>query len=470
MAKRYLILSLFLILTTQLKAQQYGLFNTKTLFDAFENPAQKAFLLDSSRQYASNFLIPYFGLNVANKGDSNFGLRSLINNGTFNTNGIPIGNNARNQVYQNSNIYLFTFRIFQSYKYHKELGFSWQLRTDSYADYTNESLVLFNDIQRFIDRQSNQDSPFNGNGNVQSYHQFSMNYRENIDKRLAFGVKLSLLSGITYNKINITQSDLQFNPVAQQLTVGVGGTYQSNFLRAKELDTKTLIPDFKNPGLSVGFGTTYTAKSGVFLMGSIKDLGFIRWNKNSHSIFIPDNEGQVTAVNGEPPSVFEKNLEDLFISHDQQKSFYTPTNAKADFLVSKKFDFYTPNFIVSKNLWNKGGDIALVNNFAYNEYSVSLSPIYNLNGFMMLGAQAKYQTPNFEFFLGSDNVLKSAAYQQQPTVNNSYAGASVYMGVGIKFGYTVEHPLNSSYMPGVGDDAKETGFFSKLFSIFKKKQ
>lgn len=72
MAKRYLILSLFLILSTQIKAQQYGLFNTKTLFDAFENPAQKAFVLDSSRQYASNFLLPYFGLNAANKGASNF--------------------------------------------------------------------------------------------------------------------------------------------------------------------------------------------------------------------------------------------------------------------------------------------------------------------------------------------------------------------------------------------------------------
>lgn len=466
MAKRYLILSVFLILSTQIKAQQYGLFNTKTLFDAFENPAQKAFVLDSSRQYASNFLLPYFGLNAANKGASNLSLRSYINDKVYRTTGIPV-DNGRNQAYQTSNIYLFTFRIFKSYKDHQELGFSWQMRADAFADYTNATLIAFDDFKKFKESIS---SPFNGNGYGQSYHQFSMNYRENVSKQLAFGVKLSLLSGITYNKINITSSDVQFNEREQQLTVNVGGTYQSNFLRAKELNTNTLIPDFKNPGLSMGFGTTYTSKTGYFLMGSVKDLGFIRWNKNSHSIAVP--EGQDIIVNGsENGNTLQKRLEDLFISNDQRKGFYTATNAKLDLLVSKRFDFYTPNFIVSKNIWNKGGDIALVNNFAYNEFSVSLSPIYNLNGFMMLGTQAKYQTPNFEFFLGSDNVLKSAAYKQQPDLtNNSYAGASVYMGVGIKFGYTVEHPQNSSYMPGVGDDLDKKGFFAKLFGVFKKKK
>ncbi|MGY0041385.1 hypothetical protein [Pedobacter sp. NJ-S-72] len=136
MAKKYLILSLFLILSTQIKAQQYGLFNTKTLFDAFENPAQKAFVLDSSRKYASNFLLPYFGLNGANKGDANFSLRSLINDGVYRTSGIPVNNN-RNQLYQSSNIYLFSFRIFKSYKDHQELGFSWQVRSDAFTDYTN---------------------------------------------------------------------------------------------------------------------------------------------------------------------------------------------------------------------------------------------------------------------------------------------------------------------------------------------
>lgn len=471
MAKRYLTLLIFFLLSTHLKAQQYGLFNTKTLFDAFENPAQKAFVLDSSRQYASNFLLPYFGLNAASKGDSQFVLNGLIDNGIYDSTNIPIGNNDRNKAIQSSNIYLFNFRLFKSYKFHKELGFSWQMRSDAYVDYTNESLVIFDDYNRF---NSSQNGVFNGNGYGQSYHQFSFNYRENYNKRLAFGVKLSLLSGITYNKIDISRSSLSINDATNSLSVGLTGNYESNYLRTKELSSKTLLPNFKNPGLSVGFGTTYTSKSGVFIMGSIKDLGFIKWNNKSHSIFVDD----VVTVTRDPlgdntdlnsNNTLSEKVENLFIDSDVRKGFYTATNAKADFLISRKFGNYTPNFIVSKNLFYKGGDVAFVNTVKFNEFAVSLTPAYNLIGFPMLGTQGMYQTPNFEFFLGTDNLLKSATIQKKATTSNGYYGGSVYLGLAIKFGYVVEHPQNSSYMPGVGDD-NEKSFLSKVLGVFKSKK
>ena len=466
MAKKYLTLCLLLILSTQLKAQQYGLFNTRTMFDAFENPAQKAFVLDSSRQYASNFLIPYFGLNGANKGDSNYSLRTLIHGDKYDASQIPIGTGKRNKLYENSNIYLLTFRIFQSYKYNKELGFSWQMRSDAFANYSNETLVLFDDYNRF---DKNATGLFNGNGSGQSYHQFSVNYRENYNKRLAFGAKLSLLSGITYNKIDITNSSLTIDPIAQDLRIGLAGTYKASFLRASELSGSTILPNFKNPGLSVGLGTTYLAKSGVFIMGSIKDLGFIHWSNNSQVI----NANETIIVNQtnhpDDQNNFEKDLDKQLTDKAQSKGFYSPTNAKADFLISKRFGLYTPNFIISKYLFNNGGDIALSNSFKYNNYSVTLSPTYNLNGFAMLGTQGMYQTPNFEFFLGTDNLLRSAAIRQKASQTTGYTGASVYMGMAIKFGYVVEHPQNSSYMPGVGDD-NETSFLSKILGIFKKKK
>lgn len=462
MAKRYLLIISLLILSAQLKAQQYGLFNTKTMFDAFENPAQKAFVLDSSRQYAANFLFPNFSFSGANKGDSNAAFRGLINGDKFNTSTIPVDQNYRNKLYQTSNVYLLTFRIFQSYKFNKELGFSWQVRTDAFADYTNQTIVAFDNYKRLETGQT--DGLFNGNGYGQSYHQFSVNYRENYNKRLAFGAKLSLLSGTTYNNLNITKSSLSAD--LDNVHIGLGGTYQSNFLRTKDLSTSSFFPDFKNPGLSIGLGTTYTAKSGIFIMGSIKDLGFIRWNNQSHSFAI---DKDITLSQTGPNNSFEKELDKAYTDADRQKSFYTPTNAKADFLISKKFDFYTPNLIVSKYLFNQGGDVAFVNTFKYNNVSASLTPAYNLNGFAMLGVQGMYQTPNFEFFLGTDNLLRSAAIKQQAANMNGYTGASAYMGMSIKFGYVVEHPQNSSYMPGVGDE-QETSFFSKIFSIFKKKK
>lgn len=465
MAKKYLTLCFLLILSTQLKAQQYGLFNTRTMFDAFENPAQKAFVLDSSRQYASNFLIPYFGLNAANKGDSDYTLRTLINGDKYNASKLPLGTGKMNKLYENSNIYLLTFRIFQSYKYNKELGFSWQMRTDALANYSNETLVLFDDYNRF---NKSATGLFNGNGYGQSYHQFSVNYRENYNKRLAFGAKLSLLSGITYNKIDITNSSLTIDPLGIPRDLHLEGTYKASFLRTSELSGSTILPGFKNPGLSVGLGTTYSAKSGVFIMGSIKDLGFIHWSNKSQVI----NANEDITLNTTAPNDqkdFEKELDQRFTGIAQSKGFYSPTNAKADFLISKRFGFYTPNFIISKYLFNNGGDIALSNSFKHNNYSATLSPTYNLNGFALLGAQGMYQTPNFEFFLGTDNLLRSAAIKQKANVTTGYTGASVYMGMAIKFGYVVEHPQNSSYMPGVGDD-NETSFLSKIFGIFKKKK
>lgn len=468
MAKRYLLFILLLLAASHTKAQQYGLFNTRTLFDAFENPAQKAFVLDSSRQYASNFLLPNFGLNAANKGDANYALRRLINgDGIYNTSDIPIGENKRNKLMESTNFYLATFRIFRSYKYHKELGFSWQMRSDVYGNYSNETLVAADNYNRF---GSSATGLFNGDAYGQSYHQFSVSYRENYTKRLAFGVKLSLLSGITYNEVDVTESSLTVDPFLEQVRIGIGAQYKSNFSGKDGLNFKTLLPDFKNPGLSVSMGTTYNSKSGFFIMGNIKDLGFIKWNKKSHSFYINDFI-TLDRLSTNTDDDFKNKIDELFDRSDVQKSFYTPTNAKADFLISRRYDFYTPSFIISKNLFKQGGDVVLVNNFKYNEFSISLSPTYNTYGFGMLGTQGMYQTPNFEFFLGTDNLLKSTAIAKESSLTKTgYVGGSFYMGLGIKFGYTVEHPQNSSYMPGVGDDADNSpSFFGRIFNVFKKK-
>jgi len=469
MAKKYLILFIIISLSTRLKAQQFGLFNTKTMFDAFENPAQKAFVLDSSRQYASNFLFPNLGFNLGNKGDSNYSLRSMINGGKFNgsydASGVPIGTNGRNKAYVSSNIYLLTFRLFKSYKYQQEMGFSWQVRADGFANYSNETLVAIDDYNRFT---SSVNGLFNGNAYGQSYHQFSITYRENYNKRLSFGGKLSLLSGITYNNADITKSSITVNPAQDNLLVRLTAHYKSNFLDTSEISSKMLAPNFKNPGISASFGTTYKSKTGVFIMANVKDLGFIKWNSKSHDAFVNDGQVVVDRDNNDQETL-QDNIYHLFTAVDKRKSIYSATNAKIDFLISKTFKFYTPNLIVSKNVFYPGGEVALVNTFKKDEFSLSLTPTYNILGLTMLGAQWMYQTPNFEFFLGTDNLLRTSAIRQQVRVNTGYTGASVYMGMAIKFGYVVEHPQNSSYMPGVGDDAdRKQGFFSRFFNMFRK--
>ncbi|KQM76928.1 hypothetical protein ASE74_16775 [Pedobacter sp. Leaf216] len=450
-------------------AQQYALFGTKTMFDAFENPSQKSFTLDSSRKFSSNFLLPYFGVNAINKGGSKFFIRRLTQEGEYNTSGIPIGTGEINHFFQNSNIYLATFRLFKSYKYQKEMGFSWQIRSDANIDYTNETLAIFDSFERFNKGQQYY-GLFDTKGYEQSYHQFSFTYRENWNKRLAFGLKASILSGILYNKLDISNSYLYIDPTASALLIGLNGTYSSNFSDFNEVDKKNFFPNFKNPGLSLSFGTNYTTKKGLFLMANIKDLGFIWWRSNTQRTTV--NQSKIIEDLGDRNNTNQE-IKDIFLLSEQSKKFLTPTNAKLDIYLSKRYGFYKPGLAVSKSLFYKGGDIALVNAFIANNFSGSITPLYNFNDVFMVGLQGKYQTPNFEIFMGTDNLVATSfqtygLLKKDATIGSGPNGASFYMGVGIKFGNVVNHPQFADVIPGI-NDKEEGSFFKNLFSVFKRK-
>lgn len=452
-------------------AQQYALFGTKTMFDAFENPSQKSFTLDSSRKFSSNFFLPYFGTNAINKGSSNFAIRKLTQQGVFDTKSLLIGTGEINHFFENSNIYVATFRLFSSYKYQKEMGFSWQIRSDAHIDYTNETLAIFDSFERFNKNQL-YSGIFDTKGYQQSYHQFSFTYRENWNKRLAFGLKASVLSGMLYNKINIYNSQLYIDPEAAGPVILFNGTYSANFSEFNEVSNKTLFPNFKNPGLSLGFGSNYTTKRGLFLMANIKDLGFIWWRNNTQRTILEQPKTIDDIENNQ--SNTNQQIKDIFLKSGQPKKFLAPTNAKLDFYMSKRYGFYKPALAVSKNLFYKGGDIALVNTFIANDFSGSVTPLYNLNGVFMVGLQAKYQTPNFELFMGTDNLVATSSQtigtiRRDATVGSGPNGGSFYMGVGIKFGNVVNHPQFADIIPGINDHSNDDSFFKSLFSIFKRK-
>ncbi|MDQ0965521.1 hypothetical protein QFZ20_000924 [Flavobacterium sp. W4I14] len=467
--KKLLLALLVLASFEGANAQQYALFGTKTMFDAFENPSQKSFTLDSSRRFSSNFFLPYFGANAINKGSSKFAIRKLTQEGVFDTRSLPIGTGEVNHFFENSNIYVAAFRLFKSYKYQKEMGFSWQIRSDAHIDYTNESLAIFDSFERFNKGQQ-YTGIFDSKGYEQSYHQFSFTYRENWNKRLAFGLKASLLSGILYNKLDIADSYLYIDPGASALLIGLNGTYSSNFSDFDEVNKKNFFPNFKNPGLSLSFGTNYTTKKGLFLMANIKDLGFIWWRSNTQRTTI--NQSKIIE-NLEDRSNTNQEIKDIFLLSEQSKKFLAPTNAKLDIYLSKRYGFYKPGLAVSKNLFYKGGDIAFVNTFIANDFSGSVTPFYNLNGVFMVGLQAKYQTPNFELFMGTDNLVATSfqtygLIKNDATVGSGPNGTSFYMGVGIKFGNVVNHPQFADVIPGINDN-EGGSFFKSLFSIFKRR-
>lgn len=471
--KRHLVAFLLVVTTCQVQAQQYALFNTKTLFDSFENPAQKSFVLDSSRQFASNFLIPYMDLSSLSKGNSNEAIRNLVNQGYSQT---RIGDFANPKTMrENVNVYLAAIRLFKYHKYHSEMGFSWQIKSETQIDYDeNLSKGLFYDtFQQFttIPRVN----IFNNNGKLQTYHQISFTYRENYTKRWALGAKVSLLSGIGYAEFNASKSSATVTSTA--LDTDMAAKYRLNYPEGGEIKFKNALP-FKNLGTAITLGTTYTTKSGIFIMGNVKDLGFIRWGKKSYSGSFDITETNVPLV-GNPGELEETKLQRALDEgakgNTEQKRFITPINSRADFLISKTFGPYTPSLIVTKNIFDKYGEAALVNTIKSGTFSISAIPSYNLDKNFRLGLQGMIQTPNFEMFLGTNDLIQTYYAGKDIVKNNEavetgYNRGSVYLGMAFKIGYIVEHPMNMSWMPGVGKEKDRKSFFGSIFGIFKKKR
>ena len=88
--KKISLLCLLSFLTTVCSAQQYALYNSRTLFDTFENPSQRAFQIDTSRRYAFNFFIPNISVNTTFTGPAQESFRRLAIDGEV-TSDVPFG-------------------------------------------------------------------------------------------------------------------------------------------------------------------------------------------------------------------------------------------------------------------------------------------------------------------------------------------------------------------------------------------
>ena len=135
-------------------------------------------------------------------------------------------------------------------------------------------------------------------------------------------------------------------------------------------------------------------------------------------------------------------------------------------LLNKDFGNYQPNLIMSKSLFYKGGDIALINNYHFKNYVFTISADYNTNKFFQLGGQFMIKSPNVEFFMGSDQLFKTFEmiknFRNSPSSYGSgYTGASFYLGFGLKFGPVLEHQANATRIPGFQGNA-DRGFLKRL--------
>lgn len=448
-------------------AQQFNLYNSRTLYDVFENPSQSAYQIDTSRRIAFNFFIPTVAVNATASGSANPVFKPLIYDGVVIADDIPIGENKFNTIAFNTNTYIVMLRWLHTVKKSQEIGLSWQIRDDGRIKATNETLAIFDDYDLFNNTPSTKGF-FNNKGYNQSYHQFSLSYRQDISKRLSIGAKGSLLSGMTYTAFRVVHSDVVIDQ--DIINVSMIGNLRSSF-KFDNFDSQALKPKFKNPGLSLTAGASYKFRNGWFVMGNLKDLGFIKWNKDSYEYnFDASNIEIVNASNSSADDRLTDSLDQRISNSSTNRSYLSALNGKAEVLINKNYGNYQPNLILSKSIYYDGADIVLTNNYHYRNLVFTASANYNTSKYLAIGGQFMVKSPNAEFFIGSDQLLKSLEMikdygRDTGPYSSGYTGMSFYMGFGVKFGRVLEHPANANFVPGF-NEPWATRFFK---GIFKKK-
>ena len=462
-----LLLLLFLIVSTA-QAQQFSQYNTGTLFDSFEHPAQRAFIPDSSRQFAFNFFIPNFGGTGTIAGNGQNSIKSYINTGDYNNAGLTNGFQNRSNLSANVNTYWFMLKMYNRLNSDQEFGISAQTKAEGRGTITDETMLLLDSYRNFNNGTNNQDL-FNDRTEVQAYHQLSLTFRQKVSSSVTFGVKLSALFGIYYNKIDIQNSSFYFNNANSHATLYLKGTYLSSYAGEYR---KRYILGLQNPGAAVSFGLQAMLNNGILLQGNLKDLGFIRWNKSAVTYQF-NNSGVIEnmTAQGLNDRLILTKADSITGHNGSQHAFYSPTDGKAAIDVSKKFNlltadfYYTPTLIASKNLFYNGLTAAFVNHFTYKNVWFTALASYNNDSAWDGGLQLMYKSPNAEFYVGTEQLFASARFiNTNNTAAYASTGMNAYFGFSVKFGRAIKHPANASYIP-IGEPK---GFFDKIWRhIFK---
>ena len=470
--KNILLVVCLLIISVKTFGQQFSQYNTGTLYDSFENPAQASFLPDTSYKYAFNFFIPNFNGNTYITGNAQRPLKNRAFNGRYGTQQLTLGDGRYSRLNTQANIYTLMFKIFTSLDGNQEIGISTQTRAEGRGLLSDETLLLLNGPNAFPDNGPYY-NVLNNSYTFQTYHQLNFNYREKVTKNFSMGVKLSALFGIQYQQLQIDQSRLTLDKPNDAADISLQGRYRINYTPGT-FTSHDLLPTLRNPGASISIGTAYRTYDNFNIQFNVKDLGFIYWNKRS---IISDFNTTLTA-----PDLSTRKREDnlysttykILHSADRLTSFVTPTNGILELSANKSYWFdydrrfkYSPTLILQKELFFEGYTAALVNPFQYNHVVGTITTSYNNYGIFNAGLQFMYKTPNIEFYIGSDRLMQSASLagaanhsDAQINKNASFTGADFFLGFSFKFGPLIEHPLNSSYVP-LGD---HRGLFARIWN------
>ncbi|NNU33049.1 hypothetical protein HK413_00485 [Mucilaginibacter sp. S1162] len=353
--KKTLLICCFFLISLKIFGQQFAQYNTGSLYDSFENPAQRAFIPDTTKQFAFNFFIPNFNTNFYLTGNGQAALKTGAFESYYNTANLEIGKGAYNRINMNANSYFVMFKLFVSENGDEEAGFSFSTKAEARGVATDESIALFNGFRRL--NNSNYANIFNDKIFYQAYHQISFTYREQLTKQFAFGLKFSALSGLTYRKINIYQSSISLDQTNDAATIALQGTSYVSSTDGQTSKQK-ILPSFRNPGAAISIGTSYRDESGYKWQLNLKDLGFIHWSSKS----LISNFGSSTTLNdfssSEREGIITHSLDSLTTGSQVKKGFTSPTNGLLELSINKSYLLggnenikFSPTLIGSKEVF-----------------------------------------------------------------------------------------------------------------------
>ena len=470
--KKILLFSFLLLIAARGFSQQFSQYNTGTLYDSFENPSQRSFIPDSSKQFASNFFVPNINASFFLTGDIQSTLINREFGGKYVDNNLIIGQGKYNQFNVDAGNYDIMFKLFGSLKGNSEWGIFVATKMEGKGSFTDESIAALNGPGAFPN--SVYDNVFNDHEYYQIYNDIGVSYREQVTPKLALGVKLGMLLGVDYNKLDINQSHISFDNVSNTETVSLAGKYYKS-QGPGNFDGQSFLPNTRSSGVQLSLGSSYKTEDHITLQFNLKDLGFIHWYNNSTIANFSGTE----LITGTTSAKRETNLVNgalqILNFNKGLASFTSATNSKFEISASKTYFVdddktikYIPTLIASKELLYSGFTGAFVNRFQYQNYNVSLTGTYDNLNLFNLGLQFMIKSANGEFFIGSDKLtqslsLLSASHNYASYTNGSFTGASFFLGFSLKFGQVIEHPLNASTIP-----TGERGFLGRLYNrLFK---
>jgi len=470
--KKILLISCFLLIAVKGFSQQFSLYNTGTLFDSFENPSQRAFIPDTSKKYAFNFLIPNFNGNFYFTGNAQSTVLSRAFSSKYDNSALQIGSGSLNHINANASVYALMFKMFASLDGDEELGVFVETKSEGRGAFTDESIALLNGPSGFP--ANIYDNVLNNHFYNQIYNSIGFTYREKISSQVAVGFKFGLLMGVDYAKLDTYESHISFDRLSDAATVTLRGKY-SYSKGPGNFDKTSFFPTLRSPGAQITVGASYKTDDGITFQGNLKDLGFIHWYKNS----VVNDFDNTTTIEGLSSAKRERNIYggvySLFKAGYSHSSFTTYTDGRFELSATKSFYVnddntlkYIPTLIASKEVFYNGFAGGMVNRFQFKSINASLTASYDNLNLFNLGLQLMYKPNNMEVFIGSDRLLNTVAFAgstgNSASYNSgSYTGADIYLGFAIKFGPVIEHPLNANTIP-----TGEKGFIGRLWNrLFK---